>query len=316
MLSLLALRQHAEQARELQWGFMASKQIYPAPTALVLLGLLFGNMALAFGPLLVRQADVGPSASAFWRMALAIPFLFLIAAQAKQPLKLPRSALYWTMILSGAFFALDLAAWHIGILKTKLANATLFANSASLFFPVWGYFALRSLPRKWESAAFALAIAGTALLLGRSAELSNDTLIGDLLCLSAGAFYTGYLVIIAKAREDTGSWTLLAWSTLATAPPLLAIAFALGEQIMPQDWMPVIALAVVSQLFGQGIMVWLLGKVSPLLFGLALLTQPIVSAAIGWYGYGERLGALDWFGAALIALALILVRLAESPAKA
>ena len=64
----------------------------------------------AFGPWLVRSADVGPSASAFWRMALAIPFLFLIAAQTKQPLKLSRKALYWTMILSGAFFALDLAA--------------------------------------------------------------------------------------------------------------------------------------------------------------------------------------------------------------
>jgi drug/metabolite transporter (DMT)-like permease len=295
----------------MQRGFMSDKNLYPQPTSIVLLALLGGNLALAFGPWLVRSADVGPSASAFWRMALAVPFLFMLAARTGQPLKLSRRALYWTMILSGAFFALDLAAWHIGILKTKLANATLFANAASLFFPLWGYLVARSWPGRREGAAFALAVAGTALLLGRSAELSRETLIGDLLCLAAGIFYTGYLIVVMKVREELPSWTLLAWSTLATAPPLLLIAGALGEQIMSTNWMPIIALVVVSQLIGQGLMVYVLGKVSPLLFGLALLTQPIVSATIGYWSYGETLGPADAVGAVLIAAALVMVRLAE-----
>jgi drug/metabolite transporter (DMT)-like permease len=304
----------------MQRGFMGQKNIYteaaPKLPALVLLALLGGNLALAFGPWLVRSADVGPSASAFWRMALAIPFLFLIAQRTKQPLLLSRRALYWTMILSGAFFALDLAAWHIGILKTKLANATLFANAASLFFPLWGYLIARSWPGRREGFAFALAVGGTALLLGRSAELSRETLIGDLLCLAAGIFYTAYLIVVMKARDELPSWTLLAWSTLATAPPLLMIALGLDEQIMPVNWTPVIALAVVSQLIGQGLMVYVLGKVTPLLFGLALLTQPVVSAAIGWLQYGETLGPIDAFGAMLIAAALVMVRLAETPKRA
>jgi drug/metabolite transporter (DMT)-like permease len=295
---------------------MQTKNLYPPVAPLILLALLGGNLALAFGPVLVRQADVGPSASAFWRMALAIPFLFLIARQFGQPMRLPRTALYWTMALSGGFFALDLAAWHIGILQTKLANATLFANAASLFFPIWGFFIARALPTRMQGVAFGLALAGTALLLGRSAELSRETLIGDLLCLAAGIFYTGYLIVIMKARDAMPSWTLLAWSTLATAPPLLLIALGLGEQIMPVNWTPVIALAAVSQLIGQGLMVYVLGKVSPLLFGLALLTQPIVSAAIGWRLYGETLGPIDWIGAALIATALVMVRVAEAPARA
>ena len=295
---------------------MTNKQIFRQPANLVLLALLFGNLALAFGPWMVRSADVGPSASAFWRMALAVPFLFLIARGTGQRLILPRKALYWTMALSGAFFALDLAAWHIGLLQTKLANATLFANAASLLFPVWGFVLARALPSRLEGLAFALAVAGTVLLLGRSAELSSQTLIGDLLCLAAGVFYTAYLIAIMQAREELNNWVLLAWSTLATAPPLLLIALGLGEQIIPQDWTPVILLAIISQLIGQGLMVYVLGKVSPLLFGLALLTQPIVSALIGWLEYNEVLTPIDWVGAALIAGALILVRLAEAPAKA
>jgi drug/metabolite transporter (DMT)-like permease len=299
---------------------MGSKQIYRPRRAsvapLVLLALLGGNLALAFGPWMVRSADVGPSASAFWRMALAVPFLFLLARRKGQSIALPRKALYWTMALSGVFFALDLAAWHIGLLQTKLANATLFANAASLLFPIWGFFLTRSLPSRLEGFAFALAVVGTALLLGRSADLSAQTLIGDLLCLAAGIFYTAYLIAIMQAREELDNWVLLAWSTLATAPPLLLMAYGLGEQILPHNWTPVILLAIISQLIGQGLMVYVLGKVSPLLFGLALLSQPVVSALIGWLEYGEVLTLIDWVGAALIAGALIMVRLAEAPAKA
>lgn len=295
---------------------MAGKRFFQRPDTRVLFALLCGNLALAFGPWMVRSADVGPSASAFWRMALAVPFLFLIARRKGQSLILSRKALCWAIALSGVFFALDLAAWHIGLLQTKLANATLFANAASLLFPIWGFFLARALPSRLEGFAFALALLGTALLLGRSADLSAQTLIGDLLCLAAGIFYTAYLIAIMQAREELDNWVLLAWSTLATAPPLLLIAFGLGEQILPQNWAPVILLAIVSQLIGQGLMVYVLGKVSPLLFGLALLSQPIVSALIGWLEYGEVLTPIDWVGAALIASALVMVRLAEAPAKA
>lgn len=276
---------------------------------LAVLGALFlGNFALAFGPWLVRLADVGPSASAMWRMALAAPVLFLIVGLRGQPRLLPSRALYLTMVFSGLFFAADLAAWHIGILKTKLANATLFANAASLFFPIWGFIVARSLPSRREGLAFAIAAAGAILLVGRSAELSREHLWGDMLCLAAGIFYTGYLVVVAQARQHLQSWTLLAWSTVATIGPLLLIAVLLGEKILPDNWTPVIALAVVSQLIGQGMMVFALGRVSPLVFGLALLTQPVVSATMGWISFGERLALADWIGAVMIGLALILVR--------
>jgi drug/metabolite transporter (DMT)-like permease len=243
-----------------------------------------------------------------WRLALAAPFLFLITAVRRQPLRLPARALLVPIALSGVFFAADLAAWHIGILKTKMANATLFANAASLFFPIWGFLVARSLPNKREAWAFGVAAVGALLLVGRSAELSRDNLIGDMLCLAAGILYTGYLIAIASARQSLPNWTLLSWSTVATVPPLLLIAMALGEQIMPHNWTPVIALAVVSQLIGQGMMVFALGRVSPLVFGLALLTQPVVSATMGWISYGETLAAPDLLGAAMIGLALILVR--------
>jgi drug/metabolite transporter (DMT)-like permease len=60
---------------------------------------------------------------------------------------------------------------------------------------------------------------------------------------------------------------------------------------------------------GQGLLVYALGHVPPLVVGLALLTQPAIAALVGWLAYGETLSALDWIGAVAIAVALVLVRL-------
>ncbi|MDF1833290.1 MAG: EamA family transporter, partial [Alteraurantiacibacter sp. bin_em_oilr2.035] len=54
--------------------------------ALPMLALLGGNIALALGPWLVRLADTGPVSVGFWRLALALPFLALIARANSQRL--------------------------------------------------------------------------------------------------------------------------------------------------------------------------------------------------------------------------------------
>ena len=45
-----------------------------------------------------------------------------------------------------------------------------------------------------------LDLAGAALLMGQSYELSPQYLAGDLLCLLSGILYTCYLILIDRAR--------------------------------------------------------------------------------------------------------------------
>lgn len=285
-----------------------------APPRFAIAALVIGNLCLAFGPLFVRMSDVGPVAAAFWRIALATPLLFLIARIAGDPARrLPRG-LFWLIAGSGLLFAADLAAWHIGIFQTKLANANLLGNSTSFLLPLYAFIVARAWPTKQQGFSLALAGAGTALLLGRSFELSPQNLTGDMLCILAGAFYTAYLILMARARGAIGQWPVLAWSTAMSVLPLLIFAAVLGETLWPRDWTPLIALAFFSQIAGQGLMIYVIGRVPPLLFGLTLLLQPMISATIGWVVYGERLGTADWAGAALIGLALVLVRQPEGEA--
>jgi drug/metabolite transporter (DMT)-like permease len=279
-----------------------------APLRFGLTALIFGNLFLSFGALFVRLSDTGPVASAFWRIAIATPILFLIALQVGDRARLPKGTTLWMLAFSGLLFALDLAAWHLGIPLTKLANTNLLGNSTSFLLPLWAFAVARKWPTRMQGAALGLAGLGAALLMGRSFEMSPQNLAGDLLCLLAGAFYTGYLIIMGRLREGMGQWPTLAWSTLMTAPPLLIMALLLGERIMPSDWTPLILLALGSQIFGQGLMIYAIGRVAPILFGITLLLQPLVSAMIGWFKYGEALALVDWIGALLIGLALILVR--------
>jgi drug/metabolite transporter (DMT)-like permease len=270
--------------------------------------LVAANIALAFGPWFVRVADTGPVAAGFWRIALAAPLLAAMALGSGWRPGGVRRGLGWMIAIGGISFAADLASWHLGILRTTLANATLFGNSATLIFPLYGFLAARAWPTRSQGIALLLALIGAALLMGRSYQLDSRHLAGDLLCLTAGILYTLYFICMAKARDTMPPLPALALSTIASILPLLLFALALGERVLPSDWTPLIGLALVSQVIGQGLMIFALGRLSPLIVGLALLIQPVVAATIGWFAYGERLGTADWVGAVLVAAALVLVR--------
>lgn len=278
------------------------------PRWLLVAALLAGNVALALGPWAVRLADSGPVAAGFWRVFLALPFLVLLARANGERLSGIARPTMVLVLVAGVVFALDLASWHIGIEATRLGNATLFGNAGSLVLMIWGFVIWRRLPRWPEWLAIVSAFAGAAILMGTSLEISRETLVGDLFCLLAGLFYAGYLVILQIARARLGSWSLLTWSSLAGAPVLLAIALWRGEPIWPTDWTPLIVLFVLSQLVGQGLIVFSLKHFPPLIIGLALLTQPAVAALSGWFAFGEAIGPLDVLGMALLGAALVLAR--------
>ena len=279
------------------------------PRSIVLLAaLLAGNVALALGPWFVRVADTGPVAAGFWRLFLALPFLVLFARIGGQRLTGMGAKTLALVALGAVTFALDLASWHIGIGMTRLGNAVLFGNAGSVVLLFWVFIAHRLLPRPLEWLAIIFALAGAAILMGRSLEISRLTLLGDVFCLAAGLLYAVYLLTLQGARGSFGSWSLLVWVSIFGCPVLLGIALALGEPVWPGDWTPVIGLFIVSQLVGQGLMVFALKYFPPLVVGLALLTQPAVASLYGWLAFGEVLSALDIVGMVLVGAALAVSR--------
>lgn len=275
--------------------------------------MITGSALLAFGPWLVRLADVGPLASAFWRQALAVPFLFALAVLTRAPggrasgFAGTTAGLFGLAALAGVAFAADLSVWHLGIMRTTLANATLLANAATFLLPLYGLFVLGQRLTRPQWWALAVAAVGVALLLGRSAEVSARHFAGDLLCLAAAVFYTIYLIAIEKVRGSLAAMPALALATLVSAFALAPLA-ASGI-FWPQDWTPILGLAIGSQVVGQGLIVYAVRHLSPLVVGLTLLVQPAISAIIGALRFGEMPGPLELLGAGLVVAALLIARL-------
>ena len=293
---------------------MTRQASHPHPLAFP--ALLLGNVALAFGPWLVRLADTGPVAAGFWRLALALPLLLLIGRLAGQPAHWPRRALVATVAIAAIFYSLDLAAWNAGIRLTKLGNATLFGNSGSFVFAIYGLILAHRAPSLKQGLALLMALAGAGLLMSSSYELSPRNFAGDLLTLVAGLLYGGYLIFVERGRTELTPLPLLILATTFSIPILLVISLGLGERIWPHDWTPLLIFALSSQVLGQGLLVYSIGTLPPLVVGLGLLTQPAISATIGWLAYRETLSAADIIGAVGIAAALVIVRLPDRGLRA
>jgi drug/metabolite transporter (DMT)-like permease len=126
--------------------------------------LVAGAVAIGFAPIFVRLVSAGPVATAFWRMALAVPVLWIVASRQNISVAGPfRSAIIW---LAGLAFALDLTAWHFSIRLTSVTNATLLANCAVLLVPLLSWLFLRRGVRLGTFGYAVLAFAGIVLLSG------------------------------------------------------------------------------------------------------------------------------------------------------
>lgn len=277
-----------------------------------LAALLLANLSMGFVPLFVRIVDVGPAAVGMWRHVLALPMLAALvwSRESVSGLRL-RGPMVWMVLGGGVLFGLNLAAAYIGFGLTRLGNVVLLGNSGGLILMAWGVLAARRLPRALEAGAILAAIAGVALLLGGSLDMSVTSFRGDLLGLVSGVCYAAYLLLMRHARAAIGQFTLLLWVTLSSLPVLLAVSVALGEGIVPQVWWPIVAMTLCGHVIGQGLLVYALPHFPPLMLGLILLMQPALSAALGWMFFGEALGGLDMLGMALLAAALVISRAAE-----
>lgn len=285
---------------------MATPRLAPQTAPLAFPALLLGAAALAVGPVFVRMADVSPIASAFYRMALAAPVLVALTFATGQTLPARRG--WGVLAFAGVLFAIDIAAWHLGIVRTTLGNAVLFGNVSSFFFAGYGFWLARAWPTRRFGVAMVVAALGVALLLGRSFELSAAHFTGDLLCVAAAIAYTAYLAVMDRARGSVGAVPALAVATVVGAVALAPLMLAVPGPFVPHQWTPLVLLALGSQVFGQGLVIYAVGHLKPEVSGLGLLIQPVIAAAIGWAWFGEMMGAVDALGGIMVLGSLAAAR--------
>ena len=275
--------------------------------------LVAGAIAIGFAPIFVRLASTGPIATAFWRMALAVPVLWMFVSQqqngASSALVAFRSSLVW---LAGVAFALDLATWHFSIRLTSVTNATLLANCAVLLVPLFSWAFLRRPVGTSTLGCGLLAFFGIVLLSSPSLRTGPERLLGDALAVLTAGFYAAYLLVMSVARERAAASSLAFASSLLSSLALVPMVPLAGENLFPSavvDWAWLIGLALISQVFGQTAIAHALGRIPPAQAAVGLLVQPVSAAVFAWVLFGESMSGLQLLGGALVLASITAVRL-------
>jgi len=281
-----------------------------------LAALLLGATCIALSPIFVRLSEAGPTATAFWRVALAVPVLWLFCFP-KQETEPGRYSGRWPLLCAAGFaFAGDLGFWHTSIQLTSVANSTLLANLASIFVTLAAWIFLRQRPSGLFLAGLAAALAGVALLVKTSVEFSATGLAGDALGVLTAMFYAGYIFAV-KGLRDRGETTLhlMAVTSTVTAIFLLPAALASGEQLVPvsaHGWAILIGLALISHAAGQGLIAYALAHLPAAFSSVSLLFQPVMTALFAWVLLSEALVPLQIAGGIVVLVGIYLARKGSS----
>ncbi len=287
----------------------------PGPSRDQILGLgalVMGALAMGISPVFVREADVGPYTSAFYRVFLALPALWLWARLEARGVD-ARPDPGWTraILLAGVFFSGDLFFWHLAIFHTTIANATLLATLA----PVWvallsGLFIGEPVTRAMV-VGLALCIAGASLLVGSSWGVAPERLVGDLYGLATSVFFGMYFLAVRVARREAMSGLIVLRSTAITAAALAVVAL-----VMERAWVPtsvagaasLLALAIVSHTGGQGLLAYALGHLSAAFSSLVIFLEALFAAFFAWLLFHEALQPLQYAGGIAILVGIWVAR--------
>ena len=292
------------------------------PELTALLALLAGALAIGSSGIFVRVSETGSVASAFWRGALALPPLALWALLERRTADAtgaaPRRA--WLLqpgfLWAGAFFACDIALYHLSLARTSVGAATLEANTAPIVVTILAWVLWGERPRLGFLLATLGAFGGLLLIVSPKLLAGGHDLAGDLMALGAAWLYGAYILAVARLRGRFGTGTIMFASTLIFSALLLPASLLMGEKLFPdtaRGWLLLFGLALSAQAVGQSLIAYALAHLRATFGSLGLYVQVIAAAVYAWALLGERLRPVQLAGGAIVLLAIALARAAHAP---
>ena len=280
-------------------------------SALAFIALLTGGVAIGFAGIFMRLSDVGPIASAFWRMAIAAPILWCWALNVRKTDEADGKRTDFTpaLVWAGLYFAGDMGAWHLSLHYTTVSNATLLSNFAPVFIALWMWLAHKMRFERIFLVGLVCTLAGAVMLVGPNAGLGDQKTTGDALGLVSAVFYAGYQLVIKDARSQYSTARLMAWSSTITALALLPFALASSAPFWPgglNGWLVLLTLALVAQIGGQTVIAYASAHLPAALSSVSLLIQPLTATIAAWLLFNEAVGMWQIIGGGLLLFGIVL----------
>ncbi|MEK0190909.1 DMT family transporter [Microcoleus anatoxicus] len=222
------------------------------------------------------------------------------------------------LIAVGIVSSASLGFWAWSLTRTNVANSTVLRNLTPLFTTLGGWLLLgRRFDRRFL-IGMAIALAGAIAIGFDDLQTAGENLTGDLAALLSAMFYAGNLLIAEHLRTKFPATTILMWRCFIGSLLILPLVLLAGDRIFPyswQGWLAVIALAVICQAFGQGLLIHSLGRLSSGFVALFLLLEPVITAILAWILFCENLSLFNWLAFAVVLAGIYLAKFSNSADK-
>jgi drug/metabolite transporter (DMT)-like permease len=274
--------------------------------------LVFGGMLLSgIGPALVRNSPVDFAATAFWRLAIALPIAFIMA---RHSVRLPLRSILWAAG-SGFFLGLDLVLWNGAVMHTTILESTVLVMLYPLLVALGGWLILREAVTARLGIGGGIAFLGLVLMTANAGFSSagvdgNSRLFGDLLAIVAAFTYAGSLLISSRLCRKHEPVAVTFWVMSFAA--LCALPFALFQArpypTTPEGWLYIAFYGAVTlasySLFNRG-----LKTVPAALAAVIGYGQPVIATLLAFLFMHETPTLIEVAGSAVIIAGLAVATL-------
>ncbi|MCR4429093.1 MAG: DMT family transporter [Caldiserica bacterium] len=270
-------------------------------------------IAVSFGSILARLSQASSLVISFYRVLLAVIFLYLWAkisrAKILVPLK-PREI--FLLFISGFALGAHFYFWITSLKWTTVSSSTILVSTHVIFVTLGErIFNRRTFPLAFLFALI-LAIGGVVLIANADFQFSGLALKGDFFALLGGLMAAVYFFSgsVLRARLPILTYGIFVYSVaafllgiaiLVFLGPLAFVAFPPSDII----WFSLLALG--PQILGHTLLNYLLAFVRPAFLTMSVLFEPVGATIWALIIFKEVPGVLALIGGAMVVLGLAII---------
>jgi len=265
---------------------------------------IFARFALAGG---------GPIAVSACRLLIAaLPVA--VVAYARRAYASPDRATELRLGLAGLALAAHFGLWIGSLRSASVAVSTLLVCTTPIWTEAFAVVRTRRI-RAAVLASVMCALVGVAIVIGLPNR--TDTPLGVELALGGALAIAVYLLLVRASDQRYATLAVVGRTYPIAACALLAATFAFRDPVPPLAdrgaWAGIIAMALVSQLFGHTALNAAVRRLSATLVATVTLIEPAIAAGFAALIFHERLAPATLAGAGLILVAIAVALRAETP---
>ena len=287
--------------------------------------LALAVIALAFSPILTKLSEVelSPTATIFNRLWIATAIVScwqLVKTLGSSPVEQIESShsdrQQILLFLASCCATISAVLWAVSLTQTSVASSTVLRSFTPLFISLKAWLFLKQRFSSQFIVGMMLSIAGGIVIGWDDLQLSRDYLIGDCVALLSAALHGVNILIIGYLRDrDCSTDKILLWRCTAGALIVLPVVYLTDLQMFPsslQGWLVIVALAVVCQTFGQGLLVHSLKQFSASFVGVFALLKPAITVLLAWLIFAEDISLTNGIALVLILIGIYLAKSNDS----